>query len=93
MDICKDIFAQETGIPRQNLAFVSQPGFHVDMHMRPLAPGQILLNDYEKSIEFLENAKKTVQPDSVEAREIEAMLTDTRAKKDQMQPIVDEIAS
>ncbi|MGE3727959.1 MAG: hypothetical protein AB7I41_20560 [Candidatus Sericytochromatia bacterium] len=93
MDICKDIFAKETGVPRKNLAFVSQPGFHVDMHMRPLQPGQILLNDFDKTIELLENAKKSVQPDSVEAKEIDAMLTHTRARKVQMQPIVDEIAS
>ncbi len=93
MDITKDIFAQDLGIPRQNLVFVSQPGFHLDMQMRPLAPGQILLNDQTQTIAMLEKAKEKVQPGSWEERELNQMLVNARQQEALMQPLTEEIAS
>src|SRR5262249_46071066 len=48
IDITKDIFAKDTKVSRKDLIFVPQPDFHVDMHMRPLAPGQVMVNDFDK---------------------------------------------
>jgi hypothetical protein len=93
MDITKDIFAQDLGIPRQNLVFVSQPGFHLDMQMRPLAPGQILLNDQTQTIAMLEKAKEKTQPGSWEERELNQMLANARQQAALMQPLTEEIAS
>jgi hypothetical protein len=93
MDITKDIFAQDLGIARQNLVFVSQPGFHLDMQMRPLAPGQILLNDQTQTIAMLEKAKEKAQPGSWEERELNQMLANARQQEALMQPLTEEIAS
>ena len=92
LDIAKDVMAKDVGIPRNNIAFVPQPEFHIDMFMRPLGPGQVMISDYDATIKFLEDAKKKATPGSWEEREIDSMLQDARDKKAAMQPIVDEIA-
>ncbi|MEZ0368871.1 MAG: hypothetical protein ACAI44_07270, partial [Candidatus Sericytochromatia bacterium] len=91
MDITKDVMAQDVGIPRNNIAFVSQPEFHVDMFMRPLGPGQVLVNDYKETVKLLEVAKKKAVPGSWEEKEIDSMITDAKAKQAAMQPVIDEI--
>jgi len=91
MDITKDIFAQDTGIARENLVFVSQPGFHIDMHMRMLGPGQVMVNDYDQTIRLLEDAKSRATPGSWEERELDSMIADARTKQTSMQPVMDQI--
>ncbi|MBU2712732.1 hypothetical protein, partial [Zooshikella harenae] len=44
-ELTKDIMAKELGVKRKNLAIVAQPAFHIDMHMRPLNAGEVMLND------------------------------------------------
>ncbi len=55
-DIVTDVLAKDLHIPRKNLCFVSQPEFHIDMFMRPLAPGVVLLNDDKACVELLDRA-------------------------------------
>ncbi|WP_176487758.1 hypothetical protein [Candidatus Regiella insecticola] len=44
-EISKDIIADELNVPHEDLVIISQPGFHIDMYLRPLANGRVLVQD------------------------------------------------
>jgi hypothetical protein len=92
MDITQDIFADDVGVAKENLIFVPQPEFHIDMHMRPLAPGQLLLNDFDACKKLLEKALAKAAPNSWEAMEIHSMLDHNEHSKKAMGPVIDFIA-
>ncbi|EJK2991895.1 hypothetical protein V9R57_002422 [Vibrio cholerae] len=54
MAISQHLMAKELKVAEQDLVILAQPGFHLDMAMRPLADGRILLNDYATSAALLE---------------------------------------
>ncbi len=56
IELVKEIFPNDLGVPQKDLIFISQPDFHIDMHMRPLGPSQILLQDYRESLKFIEES-------------------------------------
>lgn len=49
MKISEEKMAEELGIDPENLIIIAQPGFHIDMHLRPLENGKVLINDYQFS--------------------------------------------
>jgi hypothetical protein len=53
-EITQDIMAAELKVPREDLVIISQPDFHIDMHLRPLVNGRVLVNDYEESKNLVE---------------------------------------
>src|SRR5262249_9886649 len=73
IDITKDVFARDTKVPRKDLIFIPQPDFHLDMHMRPLAPGQVMVNDFDKDIELIDQALKLATPGSWEEKQLLTM--------------------
>ncbi|WP_342221140.1 hypothetical protein [Candidatus Fukatsuia endosymbiont of Tuberolachnus salignus] len=48
-EISQDIMADELNVPREDLVIISQPGFHIDMYLRPLADGRVLMQDDEET--------------------------------------------
>ncbi|WP_270831636.1 hypothetical protein [Aeromonas sp. QDB03] len=54
MAISQRLMAQELKVAEQDLVILAQPGFHLDMAMRPLADGRILLNDHGASAALVE---------------------------------------
>ncbi|MEZ0371186.1 MAG: hypothetical protein ACAI44_18980 [Candidatus Sericytochromatia bacterium] len=92
IDITKDLFAQDTGIDRKNLCFVAQPDFHIDMHMRPLGPGQIMINDFDANIKLLQEAKAKAKPGSWEDKELDTMIAHSTKMKALLGPVMDQIA-
>lgn len=91
VEIVKDIFPKDIGIPRKNIIFVPQPDFHVDMHMRPLHPGQVLLNDHNENIKLLQNAKAKAVKGSWEEKEIDSMIIHAQKVDKVMSPVINEI--
>ncbi|WP_257982280.1 hypothetical protein, partial [Aeromonas salmonicida] len=49
MVISQRLMAQELKVAERDLVILAQPGFHLDMAMRPLADGRILFNDHAAS--------------------------------------------
>lgn len=86
-----EIFPKDLGISKDNLIFVPQPEFHIDMQMRPLKPGQILLNDFDENIKLLESAKKKVTKGSPEELEIKKMITNSKKMRSVMSPVMIQI--
>jgi hypothetical protein len=91
VDITKDIFARDTQVPRKDLIFVPQPDFHVDMHMRPLAPGQVMVNDFDKDIELIDAALKLATKGSWEEKQLLTMKENAKRSQKAMGPVIKEI--
>ncbi len=49
--------AKDLNIKEENITFITQPDFHIDMFYRPLQNGTIAVPDYQKAIEILETHK------------------------------------
>ncbi|MBD1556430.1 hypothetical protein HC752_05735 [Vibrio sp. S9_S30] len=55
IEIVHDVMAQELGVSRNDLVVLTQPGFHIDMYLRPLENGKVLINDFGLSQQFLKD--------------------------------------
>lgn len=53
MELTEELIATTFHIERENLAIVTQPGFHIDMYMRPYKNGTVLINAPEEVEAFL----------------------------------------
>ena len=91
LDLVKDIFAEDTKVPRDQLIFVSQPDFHVDMHMRPVAPGQIMVNDFDENIKLIDDALKKTPKGSPEEKQLLSMRSHATDMKKSLGPVMDQI--
>jgi ribosomal protein S17E len=74
-EITQDIMAAELKVPREDLVIISQPGFHIDMYLRPLSDGRVLVNDYEESKKLVErvlndNSHELINPNSIDFHKI-----------------------
>ncbi|MFN8673875.1 MAG: hypothetical protein U0457_17570 [Candidatus Sericytochromatia bacterium] len=88
MEIVKeDIFPKDLGISKAKIAYVPQTGFHIDMSMRPMKPGQIAINDYDENIKLLQEAKKRTQVGSEEEKELDSIITQSQLMKQVMEPV------
>lgn len=85
----KEIFPKDMGT--KNITFIPQPEFHIDMFMRPLRPGTMLVNDFDTTIDFLKRALSKTTNNSWEQNEIKAMLEVSEINKKIMSPIMDEV--
>ncbi|MEK7432721.1 MAG: hypothetical protein AABZ74_06295 [Cyanobacteriota bacterium] len=83
-----DIFPKDLCIPKERIAYVPQADFHIDMHMRPLKPGQMAINDFDENIKILQEAKKHTKKGSDDDKELDSMIKDSKAMKTAMSPIM-----
>lgn len=71
-DIAKTQIAKDLGIKEDNLTFIQQPDFHIDMYYRPLQDGIIAAPDFESAIEIL----KTTQVTNLDDKAKEQLIND-----------------
>lgn len=86
----KEIFPQDIGSDK--LIFIPQPDFHIDMHMRSVKPGVVMINDFDANIDLLKKAKANTKKDSWEDQEIDSMIENSQKMKKIMSPIMNEIS-
>ena len=55
LDLTHDCIAADLGLSRSQVCIITQPDFHLDMHMRSMQPGQVMLNDPRACAMLLEN--------------------------------------
>jgi hypothetical protein len=91
MEITKGILAEDLGIPVERLTFISQPDFHIDMHMRPMRPGEIMLNDFGANDDLLKAALEMAEPGSWEAAELGRMRERNSELASVLRPVMREI--
>lgn len=92
-DISTDILAQDIGVPRQDLTIIDQPEFHIDMYMRPLGPGQVMLNDFDANERLLNDALSRVDADSDDGKQLRAMLDHNNRSRTAMGPINERVTA
>ena len=63
----KKQIAQDLGIKSENLTFIPQYDFHIDMLYRPLHNGEIAVPDYEEGIRILKETQITNMDDKTKA--------------------------
>jgi hypothetical protein len=91
IDITKDVFAADTKVPRSDLIFLPQPDFHIDMHMRPVAPGQVMVNDFAEDIKLIDAALALATKGSWEEKQLLSMKANALRSQKAMEPVIKEI--
>lgn len=59
LSLTRDCIAEELDLPLENITFVPQTKFHIDMEMMVTPQGEVMLHDDEVTLEFLEKIKKS----------------------------------
>ena len=71
--------ALELGVKEENITFIPQFDFHIDMYYRPLNNGQIAVPDYEAGISILKDFVKNID------KEIETNTKNSSSKNNNLQ--------
>lgn len=70
LNMAKKQIAEELGIKEENVTYIPQFDFHIDMHYRPLNNGQVAVPDYNSGInvlnDLLENIDKKINSTDIE---------------------------
>lgn len=91
LELTKDLMAKDVGIPKERLVFIDQPEFHIDMAVRPLGPGEVMVNHPRRSIQLLDEALRDPQLRSSERRELQEMRTHAQRELTELGPVYDRI--
>nr|WP_254219068.1 hypothetical protein [Vibrio mimicus] len=75
-EIVEEKMAEELGVTRDNLIILTQPGFHIDMQLRPLENGKVLINDYEYNKAIVKHAANSPSITEEERVVLQNTLTD-----------------
>ncbi len=88
MAISQHLMAQELKVAERDLVILAQPGFHLDMAMRPLTDGRILQNDHAASAALIEQvlASNATLSDS-ERQELGQSVTNLRQQSERWHKI------
>ena len=72
----KRAIAEELGIKEENVTYIPQFDFHIDMHYRPLNDGQVAVPDYEAGInilkKFIQDIDKKLELNTEQSSNLEA---------------------
>ena len=68
-NLAKKQIAQDLHLKEENITYIPQLSFHIDMDFRPFQDGVIAIPDYEKGLEILKNISTKVE-DSRENNEL-----------------------
>lgn len=79
LELTRERLAADVDLPRDRLVEVTQPEFHIDMHMRPLAPGEVLVNDPQACIDLIDEALGDPNLQAWQARELRSMRDNAQA--------------
>lgn len=77
--------AKDLNIKPENVHFISQPAFHIDMAVRPLNYPYVLINDFNYSQELLEKAKNKTNNQDIK-KQIEEIISNTEYSKKIIDP-------
>jgi len=91
LDITKELMAKDLGIKYENLNIISQPDFHIDMHIRPVGAGQIMVNDYGASIKLLKEVLSKPGLSTDERYTLQDMIKFAREHHNKADIVTDEI--
>jgi len=85
--------AKDLGLSPKRFVVISQPDFHIDMHIRPLRPGEVLVNHPKACIEAIDDALTSPENKWWERRELKAMRKAAMTDLAEKGHVYDEIIS
>ena len=91
LELTKEIAARDLGLPADRLISLTQPEFHIDMHMRPLAPGEVIVHHPGKSIEVIDQALADPRTPAWERSELQSMRRNAVLEQREMGHVYDQI--
>lgn len=91
MELTKEIMAGDVGIDPERLVFVDQPEFHIDMSMRPLGPGEVMVHHPQASLDLINEALSDPQLRSWERQELLEMRSYAQYELQQLGPMYDDL--
>lgn len=80
----KEQIANDLHLKSENITFIPQLDFHIDMSYRPLHNGEIAVPDYEEGIKILENTNISNMTDETKTKLIEKL----KYLKEKTDPII-----
>lgn len=93
LELTHELLAKDLDLPKDRVVVVTQPEFHIDMHMRPLAPGEVLIQHPARCIELLDEALLDPGAKAWEKSELRAMRANAVAELEELGPVYDQIVS
>ncbi|MDE1461307.1 hypothetical protein [Spartinivicinus poritis] len=91
-ELTKNIMAKELGVKRNNLVIIAQPGFHVDMHLRPLRTGEVMIHDPEITLRLVNITIRNTPETDPYYPELQEAKKNVEKEKNTLQPLYDKIA-
>lgn len=91
IELTKEQLAKDIDLPADRLVVVTQPEFHIDMHMRPLAPGEVLVQHPAACIELIDEALRDPDLRRWEEVELQDMRRNAQRDLELMGPVYDRI--
>ncbi|MBQ8459246.1 hypothetical protein IJ541_03985 [bacterium] len=86
VETAKKTIAQDLGLKPEDVTYIPQYDFHIDMSYRPLHNGEIAVPDYDKGIELLRNTNIKNMDDKTK----QDMIAKLEALKEKTDPITKE---
>ena len=91
LELTKKLLAKDLGIPASRVVYVTQPDFHIDMHMRPLGPGEVMVNHPRECIKLIDEALRDPKIKSWQRKELGQMRERAEIELEERGPVYDRI--
>lgn len=91
LELARQTVAEDAGIDPARMVVVTQPDFHIDMHMRPMAPGEVLVQDPRAAMSAIREAYYDPEAQSWEREELAVMYENANRDAEELGPVYDEI--
>lgn len=93
LELTHAILAKDLELAPERVLVVTQPEFHIDMHMRPLAPGEVLVQHPARCIELLDEALLDPAAKAWERSELQAMRANAVSELQELGAVYDQIVA
>lgn len=91
LEVARNRACEDLGLDPERLVVLTQPEFHIDMHMRPMAPGEVLVNRPEATMAALEEAYRDPEATDWQRREMVSMYRNAQTDARELGPVYDQI--
>ncbi len=91
IELAAEQLAADVDLPAERLVVVTQPEFHIDMHMRPLAPGEVMVQHPQAAIDLIDTALEDPRIERWQSNELMDMRRRAQSDLRTMGPVYDKI--
>jgi hypothetical protein len=93
LQLTKSLIAKDLGIAPDKLVEIAQPEFHIDMNLRPLGPGEVMVHHPRQALELLDEALQDPYATDWQLQELQEMRDSAEQELETLGPVCDEIVA